>query len=141
MAKQAKAAAIEPTMPAHRVKADVAMAGRPFPIVNRAGQLREPKITCAEVLKARDGEVIICIKVNDGVSTGYLDTQVVKVVDVVRCQSREVDFISPCLEIGRVMSVLGGKDERIRAAFAKHIVVPDAARERVPAIASIEDIS
>jgi hypothetical protein len=65
--------------------------------------LREPKITCAEVLNARDREVIIRIKVNNGVSTGHLDIQVAKVVDVIRRQSREVDPISPAFKIGRVM--------------------------------------
>ena len=106
-----------------------------------ASELSEPEIICAEVLNARDGEVIICIKVNDGVSAGHLDIQVAKVVDVICRQSREVDFISPFFKIGRVMPVLGGKDERIRVAPAKHAVVPDAARERVVAIAPIEDIS
>lgn len=105
-----------------------------------ASELSEPKIMCAEVLDASDGEVIICIEVNDSVSAGHLDTQVAKVVDVIGRQSREVDFISPFFKIGRVMPVLGGKDERIRAASAKHTVVPDAARERVVAIAPIEDV-
>jgi hypothetical protein len=121
------------------VNADFAIARRPFPKMDRASPLREQKITCAEVHNARDGEVIICIKVNDGVSTGHLDIQVAKVVDVIRCQSREVNPISP-FEIGRVMPVLSGKDKRIRAASAKQSVVPDAARERVVAIAPIEDV-
>jgi hypothetical protein len=103
-------------------------------------QLREQKVTFAEVHDAGDGKIIICIKVNDGFSTDRLDTQIAKVVDAIRCQSCEVDLVLPLFEIGRVMSVLSGKDKRILAGSTKHSVVSDAARERVVAIAPIEDI-
>ena len=69
----------------------------------------QTEIICAEILNARYRQVIICIKVNDGICAGHLDIQVAKVVDVIGCQSGEVNVISPLFKIGRVMPILSGE--------------------------------